>query len=282
MKTNKEIKKVNTEISLNTNERLKEISNHVNRKNTAKTYNHALNLFLSEYEPTQQNLLLWLASLSTKYSINTLRTYFYAIRKYFEQNDIQLTEIVFKNFFKGLTNEKIEQNKAIKNKVKALTKNLILEHINELSPAYRAIVWALYYGAFRVSELLTLTPQNFSETAKGYTITIINAKNLKQGKEHYKFIPKTSPAYEVFKSYLSTANENEKLFKVSRQAISTTISRKWKGYTAHSLRAGFVTDAFNLGASVESVCTQTGQTLATAQNYYRQIKASDNNAVNLL
>jgi len=266
----------------NIESRLNEISTHVNRANTRNTYEYAVKLFLSKYDASELNLLLFITELSNVYSVSSVRTYYFAVKKYFDTIGIQVNVSKFKMFFTGLENMKSEHGEVLRKKTNALTKSEILKGINEMSTDYKEIVWVLYYGAFRVSELLNIRKSDVSDNGNGYVIEISSAKNLKSGKKQYKFIPKHTPAFEVLKRRLKISTDTEKLFKQSRQSVTTTINRKFAGFTSHSLRAGFITDTLNLGASIESVCNQTGQTLATAQTYYRQIKADVNNAVNLL
>ena len=258
------------------------------RSNTSEAYKTSIDQYTEFCEnkgydtKDEVSALAFLNELSKEKSYNTVATRFYAIRYYFNQNNINFNISVFNNFLKALANAKVDRNENIKKKTPALTKEKINEHINELNTEYQGIVWLIYYGAFRVSELIALTTGNIEQSRNGFTITINTAKNLKAGKTQYKFIKADTPAGRFLLERLQETDQNKRLIKQSRQTINTVITRKFKGYNAHSLRAGFITDALNNGASIEEVCTQTGQSLATAQSYYNQIRANENNAVNYL
>jgi integrase len=294
MESGLSIRKDNTQSLLSVEE-----YSYTMRKNTRETYGKQFQKFIEfcqeqgysletgetheEGRQIMERLLkAYISESATNYSISTVKTRFYAIVKALQYRGILINTQAFKELIRSKENKKIEERQTIRNRVHALTKDKILRNIDNLKKDYRDIVWLLYYGAFRVSELLSLMPQDIEVQNNGYKITIRTAKNLKVGKEHYKFIPKDTPAGLALKERLNNAMEGERLFTQTRNAVSMTITRNWKGYTAHSLRSGFITDAINKGASVEQVCSQTGQTLATAHEYYRQLKVDENNAVNLI
>lgn len=257
------------------------------RKSTRESYNFAVKQYFnfcqtSGYEINHESFLVFLKNITKKYKYSSVESYFYGIRYYFEQNNIPYNKNIFNNFLKAMKNQLADAGKQIKKKTPALTKIEIQKKINELSIDYREIVWCLYYGAFRASELLVLTPENITTRDSGYVITIANSKTYKRGVFHYKFIPANTPAGHAIKRRLEITKTNHKLFLQTRQAVTTTINRKWPGYTAHSLRAGFVTDAIISGATVEQVAEQTGHSFSGVQEYYRQIKPDRNNAVNML
>ena len=62
-------------------------------------------------------------------------------------------------------------------------------------------------------------------------------------------------------------------------AINAIIKQYFKGYSAHSLRVGFVTASHRKGKTNSQIGLQTGQTNQTIDKYIRLEKHIDNNAI---
>ena len=266
----------------------KKLSENVKRKRTIKTYKvyqdkYKVFCINNYFNPLfQQTLLLFLKSLvELNKSVSTIKTAYYANLHIFESNTIRCDSYLFRNFFTGLENIKTENNEIIKKKTNAITSYELLIMFPILNDTYKPIVLWLYFGAFRITELLSLNKNDIEFKSNGAYITIRNAKNLKRGRVHIKFIPRVNnincPVASM-ESFIKDKPEN--IFEgFTRNQVSMYISRKFKGCSSHSFRAGFITDAINCGQTLEQICKNTGQTVATAQGYIDNISVDQNNAV---
>lgn len=273
---------------LNSNPDFKNIQENVKRKNTVDTYK----IYMDKYTNyctknsfninSQVSLLSFLQSIrDSGLKLQTLKTAYYSVMPHFEKNSLPLNSYVFKNYFTGVANI-IVKTESVKEKTKAITLEMLSSKEDEFSNKYKDLLFMLYFGAFRVSELLNVRKKDVVINGIGIYITIRDAKNLKNGAELVKSIRYTSKENCPVRSFAELVNnteENEKVYEgFDRFSITRYISRKFKGYSAHSLRAGFVTDMVNSKQSLEEICKHTGQTAATAQKYIDNIDIDKNNA----
>lgn len=269
-----------------------EISKNINRENTNKTYKIYLDQYFAYCEEvtikndSQISLLAFIHELNKQgKKIQTLKTAYYSILPYFKKNKLHCDAYIFTDYFRGLSNLRVK-TETIKKKTRAITLDMLLNKIDEFKETCQLLILLLYFGAFRVSELLNIRFSDIEVNGKGIYLTLRAAKNLKAGREHVKFIPYSKGSICVATSLINYMKSNNKkdtdiLFEdINRNQLSMFVSRKFKGYSAHSLRAGFITDAINNGQSLEQICKQTGQTVATAQTYIDNIDIDRNNAVN--
>ena len=269
-----------------------EISKNINRDNTNKTYK----IYLEQYftycdevnmkNDSQISLLAFIHELNKQdKKIQTLKIAYYSRLPYFKRNKLHCDAYIFTDYFRGLSNLKVK-TESIKKKTRAITLDMLLSEIDKFKEIYKLLLLLLYFGAFRVSELLNIRFKDVEINGKGLYLTLRAAKNLKAGKEHVKFIPYSGSKLCVASLLVDYMKANDKknndiLFEnINRNQLSMFVSRKFKGYSAHSLRAGFITDSINNGQSLEQICKQTGQTVATAQTYIDNIDVDRNNAVN--
>lgn len=278
---------------IQSDEFFKEVGKNTKRKRTIETYEVYRNGYKefcsnNNYNPLLQHSLLFYLKdiIKSGRSVKTAETAYYANIELFELHSARLDSYLFANFFTGVKNIKLENNEIIKKKTKAIVLTDLIDKLPGISEAYKIVLIWLYFGAFRVTELLNLNENDIEFRTEGAYITIRQAKNLKAGRTQMKFIPRIGNGncpVGMMEGFLKDNGGKQPIFKdYSRNKVTMYISRKFAGCGSHSLRAGFVTDAINCGQSLEQICRQTGQTVATAQSYIDNIAVNQNNAVNEL
>jgi len=289
-------------------ETLKSIIQNSLRKNSKRTYQNALKNFAdwcrrngcSEINTT--NVLLYLADLSKSYKINTIKTYFSAVKQLAKEQGVNLDMDKIKRFFKGLNNTIQTTNKG----AKALDYDYLKQVIKQIDTSTikgkrdKAILLLGWFGAFRRSELANLDYADLTETPKGFNVFIRHSKTDKENKGFYKAIPynlkdKNLCPVLALKDYISSAGiKDGALFrtikkggKVTQNRISDNdiyrlIKRIAPDFSAHSLRVGFITSASEKGANPQMIMKQTGhKTVQMIAHYTRSNDVWQSNAVSL-
>lgn len=162
----------------------------------------------------------------------------------------------------------------------------------------RAILVTGFFGAFRRSELAGITWEQVAKDNNGFTVELTAAKNIKDGETQVKAFPFRSNiavcpvrALEAWQR-ISGATTGPVFTVVSKlgrmeatgiyDKIIDRLVKRYFGndYSAHSLRAGFITEAGRKNISAVSIAHQTGhKTLQMIQKYTRFANAWEGNAV---
>ena len=155
-----------------------------------------------------------------------------------------------------------------------------------------------FLGAFRRSELTSLLVENIQFNDKGFTISYYASKTNQHGEREDKgFIRSGDPALcpvRLMECWLKLMNKTKGplLVRVEKGnwltdeplggvAIDRIVKRRvGTDYSAHSLRASFVTNSKLAGAQDSEIMRQTGhKTAAMIQRYTRLDSIMDHNAV---
>ena len=168
----------------------------------------------------------------------------------------------------------------------------------------RALLLIGYAGAFRRSELTGIVASDLAFTSDGVVITLRTSKTDSMRKGRKVPIPytrtrdcpvkalqawlghaPTDPASPVFRSIdrdgnLRTRRMNAGSVGLILKRSLTKAGLDPSGYSAHSLRAGFVSDAARSGAPTWAIQRQTGhRSESTVHRYIRELGDFERNAV---
>lgn len=178
---------------------------------------------------------------------------------------------------------------------------LMVETLDEslASIRNRALLLIGFAGAFRRSELAALNVEDLDEREEGYLITVRRSKTDQEGRGHTKTVVyggsiPTCPVRSLAR-WLGAAGIDQgpiwrsvdRHGRVSDQrlhpaSVSTIVKRMAadaqldpERYAGHSLRAGFVTTAFDNGVSELRIAEQTGhRSLEVLRGYIRRDRDS--------
>jgi integrase len=158
----------------------------------------------------------------------------------------------------------------------------------------RALLLVGFHGAFRRSELIAVDCKSIARLSHGIVITIRKSKTDQERKGRDVAIPRAGGAIcpvKAFERWIEAAGIVEgPAFRsidrtgrisnaaLSADAVSVILKRRLKetgcdsiGYSGHSLRAGFVTEAVNAGIPTWKIRRQTGHSNdAMLDRYIRQ------------
>jgi len=161
----------------------------------------------------------------------------------------------------------------------------------------RVLLLMGFWGGFRRSELAALSWDQLKEHKQGMTLQMQNSKTDQEGKiQHVKIFPsrntadicpiKSIRAWRLLNPHQHIFVSIDRHGNIKNKALSGTdiyrIIKKYFGkeYSAHSLRAGFVTEAAANGANYSEIQQQTGhKDINTIQKYTRFTDAWEGNAV---
>lgn len=192
---------------------------------------------------------------------------------------------------------------------KAVVTNIIKEMV-QLCPSNslrdirdRAILLLGFAGAFRRSELVAINFEDISFNTNGMDIKIHRSKTDQEGKGYFKVIlPSTDKMYcpiVAVKKWIKVAKINcDSLFRgitksnavlkncLSVNVIYNLIKRcafkldyPLEDFSPHSLRAGFVTSAYENKAMLSKIMEQAHmKSMQTAQRYIRHAQRYENHA----
>jgi len=156
-----------------------------------------------------------------------------------------------------------------------------------------------YFGGFRISEALNMKVEDITFTPEGAVLTVPKSKNH-QTELTYKLLPFASnhcPVIAlrkllqvtginsgfVFQTFISKErfNSGKPVSNVHAWRLIKRLSAQM--FSTHSLRAGFVTDAYERGATPTEIMKQTGhKSIAQVMGYNQSIDITKNNAVSYL
>jgi len=162
----------------------------------------------------------------------------------------------------------------------------------------RVIIIIGWIACLRVSEIRNIRVCDLERTSTGYILHLRQSKNLKIGEVGRKYLPYSSnPAIcpvRALETYLSTFDrlpphylfrgfrkgDHELLHQISKRAIQHLIPELFGDiYSSHSLRAGFITAAFQAGANTAQVMQQSGHKSVSSLMLYDRSDLTENNAV---
>jgi site-specific recombinase XerD len=244
----------------------------------------------------------YLTDAADHYSLSSIEQIMAALRFWFDQADgpNPTNHVSVKRLMEGIRREKgrlVKQSPALRfEKIQQVCIELAAQE-GAKALRDRCLLLLGYFGAFRRSELAALYRQDLHESERGFTVMVRKSKTDQHGKGMLKAMPYrkealTCPA-STLKKYLDLlpVADNQPLFtsinrwgKVSQKAISDKavdlIVKEYFGkeYSAHSLRAGFITDARKRGASDAAITAQTGQKAVTLERYTRFVDVWEMNA----
>ena len=197
---------------------------------------------------------------------------------------------------KGLKNRafKADSSKVIPKKARPLLKvDLITALEAEVSDRDRLIVLLMYFGALRVSEVVSLKKQDFIRGENYYLLTLATSKNLERGETLQKKYPHKSPAhicpFTALDNYLEKLPAQAYLFAgkggghISTRAIQDMVKRVLgESYQSHSLRMGAITEGFAAGCTISQLKHLSGHKSISALMEYDSTDFLNNNAVDSL
>lgn len=166
----------------------------------------------------------------------------------------------------------------------------------------RALLLIGFAGAFRRSELAGLRVEDVTQTAEGVRILLPKSKTDQEGEGRYVGIkrgqnPATCPVRALADWLASAAVTAGPIFRavdrhgnvkeaLTAQSVALIVKRAVAAagldpavYAGHSLRAGFVTQAYLSGASESNIMRQTGHKASeTVRGYIRIASVFQDNA----
>jgi integrase len=152
----------------------------------------------------------------------------------------------------------------------------------------------MYYGAFRVSELLDIRIENIEAVSNAHftgAVIKLDGSKTNQTKEYEaKSIPITDTEFCPYKALFAQIGNRKSgyLFGGEEKYYEVLVNRRIKKYfgeeyTSHSFRVSFVTHSKEAGASDFEIQKQTGhKTVAMIARYTRKTDVHINNSVNKL
>lgn len=309
----KTIKIQNTEIQTRESflnsiiERAKEIESNIYSESTKNAIKIDCNQFQNfcastNLEINEFSFFVFLTEISKTRKASTLKRKASLIQKIVKVTNTEK----FKNILKGASNTINKTNS--KKQATAITKNIIenstvsKQAVSLIEKRNKAIILMSFYGAFRTSEIINLQLNNITFESDGIVVKIENSKTDKNKEGLFKFIPynfanKNICPVLALKDYLESANiQNGIIFrsiqkggkvtenKLNRSNTNLIVKDAFNSnFSTHGLRAGFVTEASNKGATIQQIMQQTNH--KTAQNvicYVRSIDVKKNNAVSII
>jgi integrase len=171
----------------------------------------------------------------------------------------------------------------------------------------RVVLLVGFWAALRRSELCAIQVEHLAEHPLGLTLTVPKSKMNQTGMEpELKLLPrKTTPgrcpveAIEQWRRHTNinhgpllrglTKNHTPRATQMSTQAIADIVNQMMRsigqdpdGYSPHSLRAGFITEARLAGIDKSAISHQTDQHEQTIDRYTRIADLGIHNAAVML
>ena len=298
------------ELSPDTERQINETRANAYAANTRKGYNTDWKQFqtfcldhdLEGLPASPRTLEIYINSIKDRYKLSTILRKVSAISKGHARAKVDnpVVDIDFKEYLKGLKNErKVETTDKAEPLLKTDIERVCLKLQAEDSPrAMRDQVILLlgFFGAFRRSELVELKWDDLKRDDDGYTATVRFSKSDQTGEGQVKFLPYQAKVHlcpvrtlDTFRNrhtsdyVFPSMSSRGKILKpqMSAKAVDRLVKRYFgAGYSAHSLRAGFITAAANAGAAYHEISKQSGHKhMPTLQGYIRNKEAKEGNAV---
>jgi len=250
--------------------------------NTRKAYKGALVYFFKFFEGTdvknlnKEQIEGYVATLITKYKIseNKQNLVINAIKFYFEKVlDLPRT---FYNIQRPKKNKTLPGVLSTQEVAKLLKQPKNLKH--------KAILFTIYSGGLRLSELLNLRIEDV-RSKEGYLFikggkgkkdrrTILSSHLVQLLRDYYK---KYKPAYWLFEGQAGGKYSASSVQKIFRQAIKKANLNPWA--TPHTLRHSFATHLIQQGTNLRYVQSLLGHSSSKTTEIYTHISNIDNNVV---
>lgn len=249
-----------------------------------------------------ETLVAYVVHMEGTYKVSTVHRKVYAIGK--AHIDAGFENPVLhkgvKEVLKGLRREKrsegIKQAPALRlETIRPILKELHTSTTNKCLRD-RALILLGFFGAFRRSELVGLKWEDLQQVENGYAVEVKHSKTDQEGEGMIKAIPfrseielcpiralqalKENSSYEyVFTSITKGDKMRDK--PLSSADVSRVVKRYFgEGFSAHSLRSGFITEASAKGSSHSQIMQQSGhKDVKTVQRYTRYTDVWEGNAV---
>jgi len=304
--TSTEIAKVSYDATLNELYKTSEAENTTKARKS--DISHFINFCLqNQLQADSEAFLQYIGYLSTVSKYSTLeRKYTYVSKWLKEKNRYTFTPEQIeglKRIKKGAKN-KLYTERPVK-KAPALQQSVLFPLLDNMKKTKRGqyrnytLLLVTYFGGFRISEALNMKVEDIAFTPEGATIALPKSKNH-QTEKTYKFLPFASshcPVIALRKLLKLTGIDSGFVFQTfrSKETINSgkPLDRNYAGkfmqkigggvFSTHSLRAGFVTDAYERGASITAIMHQTGhKSSEQVLGYVRSKNIMQNNAVTFL
>lgn len=254
--------------------------------NSKKAYQSDVKQYLAWYHhkgyealpSTSQALAEYMTELSTDKGYFTLQRRLASIAKYHRIHNLPspTTHEQFKLFMKGVRREKtIRQKQALAFTLDEFRKAVDSQPLTPTGLRNRLILLLGFTGAFRRQELVDINVENLECRSDGILITINHSKTNQDGVEEAKFVAKAKQeAYcplRTLQQWLTLINRAKgPLFVRIRKRERPTLDRLsddyvnlltkaafGQYYSAHSMRASFVTISKDAGVDNRKIQNQT-------------------------
>lgn len=284
--------------------------------NTRKAYRHDVKLFIEwggSLPCSTEDIVRYLESHANQHKASTLERRLAALSCWHvsQEEPDPTKHLLVRKTLKG-----IRRSQGVKPKqAKAITLDELTRMVRWLntkddliSVRNKALVLVNFFGAFRASELLSLTVADIKSTSKGIIITLPNSKTDQEGRGQQVVIPFVQSvlcAATALNTWLAKArihygpvfrrvNKGAKLG--NKTMISSSLNdiyrklaresgmREWGKISSHSFRRGMATEASRKGANLPQIMKQgRWRSMATVMGYIDDGQCFDDSIVtNLL
>lgn len=204
--------------------------------------------------------------------------------------------ILVKQVLKGIERHHgVKQKQALPLLLETLEQAVSKMDVSAKGVRDRALLLVGFYGAFRGSELLGLRIEDCVFDEEGALLFLANSKTDQIARGRWVAIPRLSDAdcpTKALEGWISLCGlkvgplfrslngvRYDKCMSLSVRSLSRMIQYRVKqigldprGFSSHSLRAGFVTSQITLGADVNAIARQTGhRSLEVLKRYDRPL-----------
>jgi integrase len=284
-------------------ERVRQLVQAATSANTRRAYRSDLAHFLANggaLPATPADVAAYLARYAAELSIATLARRLVAIGRAHSSQSLknpcqaELVRLTLRGIRRTYGRPQRQAN--------ALTKGQIHSIVAPLGSSLRdlrdhALLLVGFHGAFRRSELSAVDCESIALSAQGMVITIRKSKTDQERKGRDVAIPRGMASIcpvRALECWFDVSGISEgavfrpidRVGRISKEAlsadaVSVILKRRLKGtgcdpsgYSGHSLRAGFVTEAVNAGIPTWKIRRQTGHSSdAMLDRYIRQVGA---------
>jgi len=287
-------------------------------KNTLKAYSSDWDHFsswcksynLTNLPASPETVTYYLTDISSDYKVSTLERRLATISKVHKLVDEEspISDPKVTELMKALRRTKGTKKRKVKPLLSPHIKKICTNLSDKLIDVRdRALLLLGFSGGFRRSELVALKRSNIEKTKEGLIVTLEKSKTDQEGSGRQVGITygsnlETCPV----RSYLTWLDNSDieegyifrsitrhgrmKSSSLSPQSVALIVKKRVEEigldsnkFSGHSLRAGFVTEAFQNGASTIAVKNTTGHSSEKVlSEYYRPATLFENNASALL
>lgn len=280
--------------------------------NTRKAYRHDVKLFIEwggSLPCSTEEIVRYLESHASQHKASTLERRLAALSCWHvaQEEPDPTKHFLVRKTLKGIRRSqgvKPKQAKAIT--LDELTRMVRLLNTKEdlITVRNKALVLVNFFGAFRASELLSLTVADIKRSSKGIVITLPNSKTDQEGRGQQVIIPYVQSvlcAATALNTWLTKAgihygpvfrriNKGGKLGgnamiasslnDIYRKLARENGMREWEQISSHSFRRGMATEASRKGASLPQIMKQgRWRSMATVMGYIEEVDSFSENVV---